>query len=84
LAALMEATMREAKRGIFRRPDVPWTPPGCDSIHLLPGVRGTSGRRDGAEEKMARNLCASRSGVQKLKDRSAAWAYRITQRPTCF
>jgi hypothetical protein len=26
---------------------------GCNSIHLVPGVRGTSGRRDGAEEKMA-------------------------------
>jgi hypothetical protein len=26
---------------------------GCDAICLMPGVRGTSGRRDGAEEKMA-------------------------------
>jgi hypothetical protein len=29
----------------FRRPDVPWTTAGCDSIHLVPGVRGTSGGR---------------------------------------
>src|SRR5512132_3467661 len=36
----------------FRRPDVPWTA-GCDSIHLVPGVRGTSGGRDGEEKKMA-------------------------------
>ena len=26
---------------------------GCDAIHLLPGVRGTSGCRDGEEKKMA-------------------------------
>jgi hypothetical protein len=26
---------------------------GCDSIHLVPGVRGTSGGRDGEEKKMA-------------------------------
>ena len=26
---------------------------GCDFIHLVPSVRGTSGGRDGAEEKMA-------------------------------
>jgi hypothetical protein len=25
----------------------------CDSIHLVPGVRGTSGGRDGEEKKMA-------------------------------
>ena len=37
----------------FRRPDVPWTHAGCDAICLLPGVRGTSGGRDGEEKKMA-------------------------------
>src|SRR5262245_34658069 len=32
---------------------VPTTAAGCDSVCLMPGVRGTSGRRIGAKEKMA-------------------------------
>src|SRR5512132_971512 len=51
----------------FRRPDVPWTA-GCDSIHLVPGVRGTSGGRDGEEKKMAPwapRLIPSRRGRQR-------------------
>jgi hypothetical protein len=58
---------------------------GCDSIRPVPGVHGTSGGRDGAEEKMAakvsEKLSLSEVGIdQNLADRERAWGSRTALR----
>jgi hypothetical protein len=47
---------------------------GCDSIHLVPGVRGTSGGRDGEEKKdgaMGTETDADVSVASSLRDNPA-------------